>query len=65
LKAEIAVLLEGLVDDAAELGRQGRIDLIDRDRVAVQDRIEHHRRRLPLERQSAGRHLVEHGSDAE
>ena len=65
LVAEVAVLLQRLAEDPAELRGQRRIGLHDRLRVAIQDRVEDDRRRLAREGQRAGRHLVEQRPERE
>ena len=59
LVAQVAVLLERLVEDAPELGRERGIQLRGRERIPVQDRVEDDRGRLAREGQRARRHLVE------
>ena len=63
LVSKVAIFLKRLADYSAQLGRQRRIDLRDRNRSSIQDRIEHHRRCIAQERQNACRHLVEDRAD--
>ncbi len=50
LVAEVAVLLERLVEIPGRVRRHRRVGLRQRPRVAVEDRLEHHRLRVALER---------------
>ncbi len=65
LVAHGAILLERLLEDARERRRERRVHLVDRGRLAIEDRLVDHRRGLAFERQHAGRHLVEHRAERE
>ena len=65
LVAQLAILLEAVVDDLLQAQRQLRIQRDRRDRRPVQDRGEDHRRRLARERLAAGRALVQHDAERE
>ena len=59
LVAQVAVLLQGLLDDLFQLGGDLRVQAHRRHRGAVQDGLEDHRRGIATERHDAGSHLVE------
>jgi hypothetical protein len=61
----LAVLFDRLRDDALERQRHVGVELHRRQRLAVQDRVEHHGRRAALERLLARGHLVEHEAERE
>ena len=54
LIAEIAVLLDGLVDDVLQLTRHLGIDACWRERIPIQDLVEHDRRRFASKRSPPG-----------
>ena len=65
LVPEVAVFLQGLIDDSLKIRRQVGIQSQRRDRGAVQDSLGNHRRRLAPKRQRARRHLVQHSTEGE
>ena len=65
LVAQVAVLLERLLQDARRAPAARRRHLAERRRIAVEDGVEDHRRRVARERQRAGRHLVQHRAERE
>ena len=63
LVAQVAVLLESLLDDLLEARRDRPVALEHRCRLANQDAGNHGTRRAAAERLDAGRHLVDHGAE--
>src|SRR5580704_8269194 len=63
LVAKIAILLEGLGDDAFEFGWQIGIEAGGRWEGAIEDRVEDEARGIAAEGQRAGSHFVEHGAE--
>ena len=60
LVTQVAVFLQGFVDDVFKLGRQIWIQPNRRHGSAVEDRFKDERRRLTSEREDAGHHFVQH-----
>jgi len=63
LVAEIAVLLQSLVDDALQLCWKVRVQADRRSRNLVQNRVENCRRSATFEGKAPGAHLVQYDSE--
>src|SRR6516165_11154566 len=62
LVTQVAILLQTLVDDFFQLGRQIGIQSNGRNWSAIEDRLENQSRALPSEGQRSGRHLIQHSA---
>jgi hypothetical protein len=65
LVTEVAILLEGLINNVVELGRQVWIQTGRVGRLLVQDGIVENGGGVATKRKRAGRHFVEDGAERE
>src|ERR1017187_2649013 len=62
LVTQVAILLQTLVDNFFQLGRQIGNQSNGRNWSAIEDRLENQSRALPSEGQRSGRHLIQHSA---